>query len=1510
MAHLHHDAGFRDGGVYLRFRFPEPAKGVRLQVSLTRIKAGAQSSVTLALAIALSLAGVVFGAATAVAADPWAHFSGAPGLGGAGQRIVLIAGDEEYRSEESLPMLAQILAARHGFDCTVLFAINRQTGVIDSKQRDNIPGLAALKTADLMVVFTRFRVLPDDQMKPIADYLDSGRPVIGVRTATHAFGSFSAATHPPGASTAYAKYEWNHAGADFTGGFGQQILGATHRNHWALHGKQSTRGIFALGAAPHPILRGIRDGEIWGPTDVYEVLLPLPAGCEPLVLGQVLQGMTPDAAPVAGEQLNPKWQRMIRPNEPMLPIVWTTARPVGQRGRVVTMTNGGAMAGTGDFANAALRRLFVNACYWAVGREAQIPQQADITPVTAKNPFKWGVTPADAMRLIAPKFTLRDSDTIVFYGNAMVERLLESGELEARLQLAHPEKKLRVRSLAWTGDEVGYRLRPEGYTEHLKTLLVAWPANIVVLGYGMNESFAGATGLGAFRSQYETYLREIRRLHPAAKIVLLAPIAVEGRSAADADTRNRDVAAYAAAIGELAQAHGAQFIDLFAASREAYARSAGPLTTHGLHLNAAGTRAIGATIARALSGAANPEPVNLSRLEDVARAAAQKHRYVAELVRPKNGALYYGVRKRPEENAAEIPRYHQLIDLADGILHNLAAEPRRRFADYPAPSLPLLPPGKMTKYNHLGGTIKPPAEMQQDLVAASGYAVNLFASEEQFPELRNPVQLSFDARGRLWVVTMPSFPHTVPGEQPHDKILILEDTDHDGKADKCTVFADGFDALDGIAFHERGVIVSAQPRLLLLRDTNGDDRADEQTELLRGIDVTDSHHGGMVASDPMGFVIFADGVFHRSQFETPFGVMRSIDSTTFRLNPATGRIESEWQSMTPNPWKISWDRYGNLFQRFGGGHVLEALPLTWTPLGVYHPYGNGTVLNYAKGSALSVISSPNFPDALQQGVASATLLGSYGVSLSATTADTGPIVAANRLDVLTSKNSTFRPVDVEFGFDGALYVSDFSSLIIGHAQHAMRDPQWNHVRGRIWRVVHTAKPLVKDWPRIAGAPLPELLALLTHPQNIVRHHARIELRRLGAKAVPAIDAWVAARPRVQPDLDQARLEASWVLAAASEVRPPWIAGLMESADPFFRTAAVQLVRFSADRLPDAVGLLTRAVADPHPRVRMAVINVVSHLRSSRPEIEGAIAHLHPPETAVKQMLEDLRAGTQPHKGRSVPVLEVLPSTQVRQWLDLGQTGQGDLNPYATSEQKRKAQTAPPATRLFRTLVDVTTPQTAVLNVKHGYLDVSANGVQLLTADSPYSSEQQLSIELRPGLNPIEIAYRRLKGAPPPVFVFDSLGQPLAGARFAADAATLKSFAGAWASAHAADANALRVQAVPNLMQFAPRELRAKAGQPVRIVFENPDSMPHNFVLVAPGAEEDVGLLADQMAVDPASLAKGYVPASPLVLHATALVNPNAREELTFTAPAQPGRYPYLCTFPGHWRIMRGVLIVE
>lgn len=317
--------------------------------------------------------------AVAPAADPWVVYDGFDGPG-KGKHIVLVSGDEEYRSEEMLPQLGKILAKHHGFKCTVLFAIDRKDGTINPNQNDNIPGLEALKTADLLVLFTRFRNLPTDQMQPLIDYIESGKPLIGLRTATHAF---SLKGGP------FAKYTWTSKTPGYEGGFGKQVLGETWVSHHGQHGKQSTRGVLAPGAAGHPILRGLKDGDIWGPTDVYGVKLPLPGDSQPLVLGQVLVGMKPDDKPVAGKQ-----------NEPMMPIAWTKTYTgtQGKPARVFTSTT----AGSQDFESAGLRRLLVNACYWALGLEDKISTQANVALVGAYQPlpfktngFKKGVKPND-----------------------------------------------------------------------------------------------------------------------------------------------------------------------------------------------------------------------------------------------------------------------------------------------------------------------------------------------------------------------------------------------------------------------------------------------------------------------------------------------------------------------------------------------------------------------------------------------------------------------------------------------------------------------------------------------------------------------------------------------------------------------------------------------------------------------------------------------------------------------------------------------------------------------------------------------------------------------------------------------------------------------------------------------------------------------------------------------------------------------------------------------------------
>jgi type 1 glutamine amidotransferase len=331
----------------------------------------------LAVAMLLSLAQ----AARAQAGEHWVVYEGGDGPG-KGKHIVLVGGDEEYRSEESLPQLGKILAKHHGFKCTVLFAIDPKTGEINPEVVDNIPGLEALKTADLMVIATRFRNLPDEQMKHVVDYLDAGKPVVGLRTATHAFNI------PDGKAT-YARYGWTYAGKDYEKGFGKQVLGETWVAHHGKHGSQSTRGLLAPEAKDHPITRGLKDGDIWGPSDVYTVTLPLPGDSKPVVLGQVVEGMNPTDPPAREK------------NDPMMPVAWTKtyAGKDGKTGRVFTTTMGAAT----DLVADGTRRMVVNGIYWALGMEDQIPKEGThVALVGEYNPtkfgfkgYKKGVRPAD-----------------------------------------------------------------------------------------------------------------------------------------------------------------------------------------------------------------------------------------------------------------------------------------------------------------------------------------------------------------------------------------------------------------------------------------------------------------------------------------------------------------------------------------------------------------------------------------------------------------------------------------------------------------------------------------------------------------------------------------------------------------------------------------------------------------------------------------------------------------------------------------------------------------------------------------------------------------------------------------------------------------------------------------------------------------------------------------------------------------------------------------------------------
>lgn len=310
-----------------------------------------------------------------LAADPWLVFPGGEGPG-KGRHIVFIAAEEAYRSEESMPVMAGILS-RQGFKCTVLFAIDPADGTINPLIKDNIPGLEALDTADLMVAFLRWRELPDVQMKHIIDYTESGRPILGIRNATH---PFKYAKHP---DSPYARY--GSASKDPQGGWGRLVLGETWVSHYGKNLVESTRCDVAPAAVDHPIFRGVSTS-FWLPDDVYGISDALSGDSAPVLLGQPLEGWASEAKPVTGKTPQP--------------IAWTKSYTgaSGKTARIFTSTMGHGDA----FKVEDFRRLLTNACMWCMNLEDSIdptsnmdlPKEYNPGPAGAKG-LKLGVLPQD-----------------------------------------------------------------------------------------------------------------------------------------------------------------------------------------------------------------------------------------------------------------------------------------------------------------------------------------------------------------------------------------------------------------------------------------------------------------------------------------------------------------------------------------------------------------------------------------------------------------------------------------------------------------------------------------------------------------------------------------------------------------------------------------------------------------------------------------------------------------------------------------------------------------------------------------------------------------------------------------------------------------------------------------------------------------------------------------------------------------------------------------------------------
>ena len=874
---------------------------------------------------------------------------------------------------------------------------------------------------------------------------------------------------------------------------------------------------------------------------------------------------------------------------------------------------------------------------------------------------------------------LQADDHVCLIGNALAERMQHDGHWETLLHQRFAQLRLVVRNLAWSADEVDVKTElaitepsysagdrvlrarprsrnfgsPDAHLTHSK-------ATVVLAFFGFNESFAGPAGVAKFKADVEGFLAHTVKQNysgkGAPKVVLVSPIAHENLgdpNFPDGAANNANLKLYTAALAEVAVARGAGVVDLFTPTVNRFgAGSATKFTINGVHLNPAGQQFVARVLDEGLFSASG-RPGEFSK--ELRGEVNEKNRQWFLRYRAVNGFYIYGGRSKlkfadgEQTNADVMERERQMLDVMVAnrdarvwrVARGESVPVEIDDANVPAP-LPVTTFFGANRVNKetakgvaaQGLTSKSAeaselkylssAEAVKGFKLAPGYAVNCFASEEQFPEIANAVQMAFDPRGRLWVVTMASYPQYQPLRDrdaagrsgPDDKVVILEDTDGDGRADKATIFARGLHVPTGLEFFKGGVLVAAQPDLLFLKDTDGDDRADVSERVLHGFDSADSHHAiSAFTLGPGGDLYFQEGTFFYTQVETPYGPVRNHNAGVYRFEPFTGRFDTFISYGFANPWGIAFDRWGQTFisDASPGGNFFGTAFSGRTIYPAKHPKMEEWIkMRVRPTSGCEFVSSRHFPPAAQGNYLLNNVIGVQGVLQHTVAEKDSGFVGTEIEPLLLSDDRNFRPVDMEFGPDGALYIVDWHEPLIGHMQYSLRDPQRDKTHGRIYRITYPARPLLKP-ARIAGEPVERLVELLKEPEDRTRQRVKIELSaRPAGEVIAALTRWTAGLNAAEAECEHHRLEALWVHQLMNVPNEPLLRELLRSGDYRARAAATRVLCYWRDRVKDPLGLLATLVVDKHPRVRLEAVRACSFF-DSRKAAEIALESVNLPQ---------------------------------------------------------------------------------------------------------------------------------------------------------------------------------------------------------------------------------------------------------------------------------------------------------
>lgn len=890
-------------------------------------------------------------------------------------------------------------------------------------------------------------------------------------------------------------------------------------------------------------------------------------------------------------------------------------------------------------------------------------------------------SPAPIAGRQAPAFELRPGDHIAIIGNTLAERLQYDGWLETMIQARFPTHGLTFRNLGFSGDTIATRLRSKNFGTPDEWLSgraapiggrtdnrfegVQTQADVVFAFFGYNESYAGEAGLPQFREDLRAWLAHTlaQRYNGASapRVVLFSPIAHENvgnPDLPDGSANNARLRLYTQAMEDEARAAGVRFVNLFAASLGMYEGAGGAgaqaLTINGVHLSARGNRALASAIDLLLFGTPPPQhdPAFLERLRAV---VADKNLHWFHRYRVTDGYSTYGdrafltfVRGTPRnvdaKQAAVVPKEDVLpsnYDVLQRELPILDVMTRNRDERIwavarggPAAVVPPVDDGNTPPFVDAGTNMPESASFISGeagvtkMTMGAGMAVNLFASEAEFPELVNPVQMAFDTRGRLWVAVWKNYPHWRPRTPMDDKLLILEDTDGDGRADKRTVFAGDLHAPTGFEFYNGGVIVAQQPNLVFLRDTDGDDRYDAKEYLLHGFDTADTHHAiNSFTFDPGGALYMQEGIFHRTQVESPWApTLRQADGGVYRFEPRTWKIDTYVPMNFPNPHGHVFDGWGRdiIFDATGGQPYYGPSFSTKK----YYPAMESTKaprpgeVRVRPVGGTEILSSRHFPDSMQGNLIVLNTIGLRGL-LNYRFSEEGAGLKIDEADpILQSADPNFRPVDAEVGPDGALYFLDWHNPVIGHMQHNLRDSSRDRLHGRVYRVTYPGRPLLTP-ARIAGAPIADLLDLLKEPENRVRYRAKIELSgRDTGEVMAALDAWIARIDAADPRAQHHLMEALWVRQWHNRVDEPLLNRMLASPDPLARAAATRVLCYWRDRVADPLAKLETLVADPHPAVRLEAVRAASFFQVPEAAAVALKSLDHPQDRFLSHTLDE------------------------------------------------------------------------------------------------------------------------------------------------------------------------------------------------------------------------------------------------------------------------------------------------